>query len=133
MQNVFTRNVPPYFLGGKKQIVFVNEAIKTISNVFFYKKTPHAKRCKKYKKHQTQANNFHPLKKDFARAKSCFLCYFFSLIFVLLVCFFCLRVFLCTYISFVSLLVCACKFFCIFSLKKIIKRYGLDGLIYQYY
>ena len=100
---------------------------------FFYKKTPHAKRCKKYKKHQTQANNFHPLKKDFARAKSCFLCYFFSLIFVLLVCFFCLRVFLCTYISFVSLLVCACKFFCIFSLKKIIKRYGLDGLIYQYY
>ena len=26
--------------------------------------------------------------------------------------------FLCTYISFVSLLVCACKFFCIFSLKK---------------
>ena len=101
---------------------------------FFTKRLHTHKRRKKYKKHQTQANNFHPLKKDFALAKSCFLCYFLFAYFCFVsFFFFCLRVFLCTYISFVSLLVCACKFFCIFSLKKIINRYGLDGLIYQYY
>ena len=100
---------------------------------FFTKRLHTHKRRKKYKKHQTQANNFHPLKKILHSQKAASFVIFCSLIFVLLVFFFCLRVFLCTYISFVSLLVCACKFFCIFSLKKIINRYGLDGLIYQYY
>ena len=58
MQNVFTRNVPPYFLGGKKQIVFVNEAIKTISNVFFYKKTPHAQKAQKVQKAPNASKHF---------------------------------------------------------------------------
>ena len=75
---------------------------RLLQTCFFTKRFHTHKKRKKHKKHQTQANNFNSFKKVFARAKSCFLCYF-------LFAYFCfgLRVFLCTYFSFVSLFLLA--------------------------
>ena len=134
MQNVFTRNVPPYFLGGEETGSICKWGHQDyFKRVFLQKDSTRTKGAKSTKSTKRKQTLFIPLKKILNAQKAASFVIFCSLIFVLLVCFFCLRVFLCTYISFASLLVCACKFFCIFSLKKIINRYGLDGLIYQYY
>ena len=127
MQNSFTEKVPPYFLGGEETGSICKWGHQGYYKpVFLRKDSTRTKSAKSTKSTKHKQTILIPLKKFLRVQKAASSAIFCLRIFVLVCECFCALIFL--------LLVCFClQVFCIFSLKKVINRCGLDGLIYQYY